>query len=105
MPLDLKTEAFVLTTTLTTPLITAGAAEKIRILHVIASCGSTGGTITLQKVDTSKGVTVNLWNAKAIAANSSQELTDVILDSTDVLQGGYAGATDAHLSVDYQVLS
>jgi hypothetical protein len=105
MPVELKTECFILTTTLTTPLITAAAGEKIRITHIIASCGGTGGSITLKKVDTSKSTTVNLWNARAITANGNIEMFDVFLDGEDQLQGGYAGATDAHLSVDYQVLT
>lgn len=105
MPVELKTEAFVLTTTLTTPLITAGAGETIRILHLIASCGATGGAITLKKQDTSKNVTVNLWNAKAIAANQNLELFDLFLESTDQLQGGFTDAVDAHVSIEYQVLT
>lgn len=105
MAIELKTEAFILTMTLTTPLITAAPAEKIRVTHVIASCGSTGGTITLKKVDSDKAATVNLWNARTITAGGNLELFDTNLDGNDQLQGGFTGATQAHLSIDYQVFT
>lgn len=100
----LKTECFALTTTLTTTLLTAGSGQTIRVLHITASCGASGGSITLSKVDTSKSVTANIWNAKAIPANSNLEYFDTLLESGDMLKGGYTSATNVHMILDYQVL-
>lgn len=103
MPIANKVRTVVLTTTLTTSLLTAGASETLRITHIIASCSGTGGSISLAVVDSSGSVTARVWNAKAIAANSNLEVFDLFLESNDSLQGGFTTATNAELTICYQV--
>lgn len=103
MPIVAKTKSVILTTTTTTALLTAGASETIRITHITASCGSTAGTITLQKFDNSEALTTRIWNDRAITANGNLEFFDTILEANDELQGGYATASDAELVIDYLV--
>ncbi|MBW4469283.1 MAG: hypothetical protein KME45_03365 [Stenomitos rutilans HA7619-LM2] len=103
MPVTNKVKTVVLTTTLTTALLTAGSAETIRVTHIIASCGTTAGSLTLSLNDNSGSVLARLWNAKAINANANLEIFDLFLESNDELRGGYTTASSAELTICYQV--
>lgn len=105
MAITQKTLCISLTSTLTTTLLTAGAGETIRITHINVCSGSTAGTITLTKTDTSATVTANIFNGKTIAANSNLEYFDTVLEANDVLKGGFTTATGSTIIIDYMVES
>lgn len=105
MPISQKTLCVALTSTLTTTLLIAGAGETIRITHINVCSSTTAGTITLSKVDTSASVTGNIFNARTIAANSNLEYFDTVLETTDVLRGGFTTATGSTIIIDYMVES
>lgn len=103
MPITQRTLCAALTTTLTTPLLTAAAGQTIRITHITVSSGSAAGAITLSKFDSSANFTANICNAKAIAANSNLEFFDTVLETGDELRGGFTTATGSHIVIDYMV--
>ena len=103
MPIAQKTLCLALTSTLTTNLLTAGANETIRITHITVAASTTAGAITLSKVDTSASITSNIFNARAISANSNLEFFDTILEPTDILRGGFTTATGSTVIIDYMV--
>ena len=98
-----KVKSSTLTTTLTTSLLVAGAGETIRITHIVVSCGTTGGTISLSLYDNSSTTTSRILNAKTIAANSNIEVFDLFLEPNDELRGGYVTASNAEIVICYQI--
>lgn len=106
MGISNKFKNAVLTSTLTTPLLVAGATEVIRITHIVATCTAVNsGTLTLKSVDSSaSNLSTNLLNAVPFTAGKPIEFFDGFLESGDSLQGGFAGTpTDAHVIIFYQV--
>ncbi len=103
MPITNKTKTLTLTTTLTTSLLTADAGETIRVTHIIVSCGTTPGTISLSLYDSSTTITSRLWNARSITANGNLEIFDLFLEPNDEIRGGYTTGTNAEITICYQV--
>ena len=103
MPIVNKVKPIILTTTLTTSLLIAGASETIRITHVIVSCGTTAGTITLSIYDNSSTILGRIFNARSIEANKNLETFDLFLEPNDELRGGYTSASNAEIVICYQV--
>ena len=106
MPITNKHKNAVLTNVLTTPLLTAGATETIRITHIAATCTAVNsGTLTLRTIDASAtNLSTNLLNAVPFTAGKPIEFFDAFLEPSDVLQGGFAGTpTDPHIVIFYQV--
>lgn len=101
MPIALKAKGANLNSTLTTGLLTAGAAEVIRVNHAIISCGSTGGTATFYFYDSSAATAYEILNARTIAANGVIELFDLTLENNDEIRGGLTTATNGRVYFSY----
>ncbi|MEH2138581.1 hypothetical protein [Nostoc sp.] len=103
MSISNKVKPLILTTVLTTSLLIAGTSETIRITHVICSCGTTAGTISLSLYDSSTGTTSRIFNAKPITANNNLEVFDLFLEPNDEIRGGYTAASNAEIIISYQI--
>lgn len=109
---DPQFKGAVLNSTLTTALLTASAGTRIRIDHITISNGSTAGTATLSRFDSSANAVYRLLNACPIAANSATtgnvpplEFTNLYLEAGDELRGGATTTTDAEISIDYYTIT
>lgn len=109
---DPQFKGAVLNSTLTTNLLEAAAGTRIKIPHITISNGTTAGTVTLSRYDSSAGTVYEILNAMPIAANNATtgnipplEFTEYYLEAGDQIRGGAITTTDAKISFDYYVIT
>ena len=83
--------------TLTTSLATqytVPVGATTRITRISISAGSTANGVTIQIKDSSLDITKNLWNGRSLAANTTAEIFDLILEAGDQILAKTTTATD-----------
>ncbi len=82
-------------------ILQASENEYITITHIRATTGSQAASVTASLFDYSTGATINLWNSRAIKANSSEDIYVAALEPGDSLNVS-ADLPDVHLMVQYE---
>jgi len=86
-----------LTSTLSTTIATVGAGETWRVYNCRVACAVTGTALTLSIADSSSGLEKKIADAIVVAANTSYEIIDFIMEAGDILKGGATNAADIHI--------
>jgi hypothetical protein len=92
MAVAYKVKTGVLTTTLTTPILTAPALTRIEISLLRFTVSSAGGSISAGILDTSASQVARILNGHYIDNDNPIELNGLRLEADDNLQAGYAAA-------------
>jgi len=82
-----------LTTSLSTQY-TVPIGTTTRITRISIAAGSTANGVTIQIKDNSLNITKNLWNSRSLAANTTAEIFDLILEAGDEILARTTTATN-----------
>lgn len=82
-----------LTTSLSTQY-TVPIGATTRITRISIAAGSTANGVTIQVKDSSLNITKNLWNNRSLAANTTAEIFDLILETGDQILAKTTTAID-----------